>query len=160
MSTLMKLIIPLLDDNITKEDVSDEAKFVDGFLLDRNRPTLDNHVFLMYKCDISTTTALDRNDKFKDLQSLYSSKVFYFNQIPYKIYTFPRVNPAIRRILSGEAPRLYKDASRILKFWKGEDEDVNRILLYGLEELIKRVDKESMNATLPEKDYAVMRNIS
>jgi hypothetical protein len=33
----MKLIIPLLDPNLTKEDLSEEAGFVDAYLYDINQ---------------------------------------------------------------------------------------------------------------------------
>lgn len=160
MSTLMKLIIPLLDDSITKEDISEESKFIDAFAIDINRPTLDNHIFLLYKCDTSNKTAMNRYIKFNNLKSLYSQKTIYINQIPYTIYTFPRINSTINKIIRRCDITHYSDCSRILKFWKGEDDDVNRILLYGGEELIKRIDKNDAEKSVPEKDYAIIRNIS
>ena len=43
-----KLIIPLLDDNIVLEDVSEESGFVNAYTDDINKPFYDNHIFLLY----------------------------------------------------------------------------------------------------------------
>ena len=43
-----KLIIPLLDDNIVLEDVSEESGFINAFTDDINKPFYDNHIFFIF----------------------------------------------------------------------------------------------------------------
>ena len=48
MSTQMKLIVPLLDDNITADTISEEAGFIDAYTWNKNEPYIDNCIFLMF----------------------------------------------------------------------------------------------------------------
>ena len=67
MSLQMKLIIPLLDKSLTKEDISPEAGFVDAYNYDINRPALENCVFLMYDAYTRTPESNRRYGKFEKL---------------------------------------------------------------------------------------------
>ena len=84
MSTQIKLIIPLLDPNLTKEDLSEEAGFVDGYLYDINRPSLCDNVFLMYKANTNNIAAVHREDKLKDSPYVRSKTFIHINCFPNK----------------------------------------------------------------------------
>ena len=72
---LAKLIIPLLDDNITREDVSPNSGFVGIYTEDINKPYLDNHIFLLYDSEVNTIEAMNRHKKFKLLDDIYKNCV-------------------------------------------------------------------------------------
>ena len=48
----MKLIIPLLDDKFTSFIVSDKAGFINAYTWNKNKPYIDNCIFLMYDATI------------------------------------------------------------------------------------------------------------
>ena len=73
-----KLIIPLLDDNIVLEDVSEESGFVNAFTDDINKPFYDNHIFLLYK-SVDTIESLRRFQKFNKLTTIHNIRYITIN---------------------------------------------------------------------------------
>lgn len=150
MSIMMKLIIPLLDDALTKEDVTEEAGFVNAYMFDKNRPYLDNHIFLVYKLPIQGKEAFNREVNFStNCKNIQGYTVQEIKGIPYKIYAFPIINPDIKRILNEcRKPGYVKSSVRIMSFWRGYDNDVNNIMFLNMLGGISR-DWNS----IPEYDY-------
>lgn len=148
MSTQMKLIIPLLDKNITKEDLTNTAGFVDAYVYDKNRPAIDNCIFLMY--DMSKTTAETgrREHNFAKCTNIHSIKVEYIGGKPFKIFAFKIIGKDVKDLLNGYKPKQYNNVVRILSFWRGYDDDVNKTMLINKPERISRDWK-----TIPEYDY-------
>jgi hypothetical protein len=129
MSLQMKLIIPLLDKEITKEDLSPEAGFIDAYSYDINRPAIENCIFLMYDADSRTDEANRRYGKFEKLSTLRSSKVIYVDKKAYIVYAFVIIDTDIKNLLKGV--RHTKNASylRFVQFWGTGDGVVNHYLL-------------------------------
>ncbi len=150
MSNMMKLIIPLLDEALVKEDFTKEAGFVNAYMFDKNRPYLDNHIFLVYKLPIQGKEAFNREVNFSTkCTNIQGFTVQEINGEPYKIYAFPILNSDIKRILEKrEKPKYTKSSIRILAFWRGYDDDVNAIMLTNKPERIG-LDWNSV----PEYDY-------
>jgi hypothetical protein len=148
MSTQMKLLIPLLDKNITKEDLTPEAGFVDVYVFDKNRPSIDNCIFLMYDLSVKTTKAYDRECRFAKCENLHDFKVDYINGKAYKIFAFTISGEDIRNLYNGYKPKKKENVVRILSFWCGYDEDVNNTMLINKPERLSRDWK-----TIPEYDY-------
>ncbi len=69
----MKLMIPLLDKNIRKEDLTKEAGFVDAYVFDKNRPAIDNCIFLMYDLSKTTKETGQREHHFANCTNIYRS---------------------------------------------------------------------------------------
>lgn len=158
MSTKMKMIIPLLDKDLTAEDISEKTNFVGAFTSDINRPTLTSHIFLMYKEPLGTKESIMRYEKFKTLKNLYSTKLYYIDKQPYLIYTFPMVNSEIKHIIKGCLPVYYDNVYRIQKFWDLNDDDINKALLVrNQQEYIKNTLDEVLESSIPEKDYAIIK---
>jgi len=150
MSNMMKLIIPLLDEGLVKEDFTKEAGFVNAYMFDKNRPYLDNHIFLVYKLPIQGKEAFNREVNFSTkCTNIQGFTVQEIKGEPYKIYAFPILNSDIKRILEKrEKPKYTKSSIRILAFWRGYDDDVNAIMLTNKPERIG-LDWNSV----PEYDY-------
>lgn len=148
MSLMLKLIIPLLDDILDIEDLSEDSGFVGAFSSDINRPYLDNHTFLMYDLTKQTKEAYDREWKFRKLSNLHGWKVIYVNQKPYKIYTFCNSTKDAQRCTKGQHLNNTKSLDKIISFWKGTDESVSNYVFqsrFGELEIDKSI--------VPEEDY-------
>ena len=144
----MKLIIPLLDKCITKEDLSKEAGFVDAYVFDKNRPYIEDCIFLMYDISKPTKEAGIREHHFYNCTNLYNTKVSYIDGVPYKIFAFKIIDKDVRDLYNGFKPKKYTNVVRILSFWRGYDNDVNKTMLTNKPERISRDWK-----TIPEYDY-------
>lgn len=98
-----KLALPLIDDNLLKDDLSEKAGFVDAFTQDINRPFLNNHLFLMYSYN-NTKESVTRYCKFLKLPTLYKYYHVKIDKIMYIVYCFikhPERKKDINNILKG-----------------------------------------------------------
>ena len=146
---MAKLIIPLLDDNIAKEDVSENSGLVGIYTEDINKPYLDNHIFLMYDTDVNTIEAMNRYRKFRQLDTLYNYRYVIINRKHYIIYTFTRVNnKEINNIIDNGLVLKHKDALNIYNFWKDLDEKTSRRIFR-----INYTNSIDLKSVLPEEDY-------
>ena len=161
MSTQIKLIIPLLDPNITKDDLSEEAGFIDGYLYDINRPSLTDNIFLMYKADTSDIKAVRRDEKFKESPFLRSKKHIYVKGTCYIIYAFVILNNDIRLLKRGLPMSTIKNCYRILSFWEGKDSQVNKAMLWTTEPYSVQLEQVPEADFNPSKAdwYAIMEGI-
>lgn len=154
MSYHLKFILPLLDDEITAEDISPKAGFVDAFTDDINRPYLDNHIFLLYVANLNVKESYDRTIKFKSLKSLYNVIDVRIKGVLCKLYTFCITNPAVNYITKNLFILSDKDKLRILSFWRTKDDDINEFFVKNIESIIHSFNKSSV----PEWDYEVLYN--
>lgn len=149
MSTSFKFIIPLLDKKIKLVDLSPNAGFIDVFSSDKNRPYLDNHIFLLYSTDICTKESEERAERFKKLSNLYQTKYIKIKNKIFLMYVFSIVNPAIKRIKNNILMLSNEDKMRIIAFWELKDGDINRFMMdsiYLIGNFVERV--------IPEEDYS------
>lgn len=151
MSLFEKLLIPLLDSHLTKEDVSPEAGFFGCYTEDPDKP-YNEGVFLLYDDSIRTSQSV------KTWNKLYASKTKakeYFKRInnhTYRVYYFPLFNLGIKQILNGHRPTNTSDKTVIGLFWRYEDGQINKFLCmpaetFGNEPIV-----------MPCSDYRVSRN--
>ena len=87
-----KLIVPLLDDNIVLEDVSEESGFVNAYTDDINKPFYDNHIFLLYK-SVDTIESLRRFQKFNKLTTIHNIR--YTSSPSLSAWGIGRLKPVI-----------------------------------------------------------------
>ena len=142
-----KLIIPLLDDNITLEDVSEESGFVNAFTEDINKPYYDNHIFLLYK-SVDTIESLRRFQKFNILETIHNIRYITINKEHYIVYTFVKINKDINNILKCGQCFNPKNSLEINNFWKNIDNDLFQRLFIPQYEYSKDIKD-----VLPEEDY-------
>ena len=147
MSLQMKLIIPLLDDEITKEDISPEAGFIDAYNYDINRPSLEDCIFLMYDETCRTDAANKRYYKFSKLKTIRSRKTICVNKHPYIIYTFVVTNTDLHNLLKGMRHTKTASYTRFVQFWSASDGMVNRYVLFPM------TDFNYERHSVPEADY-------
>lgn len=143
----MKLIIPLLDKEITKEDLSLEAGFIDAYNYDINRPTLENCIFLMYDATSRTKEANDRYYKFSKLNTIRSCKTIYINKKPYFVYAFVIIDTDIKNLLKGLRHTKTSSYSHFIRFWGATDGLVNQYIVCPT--MLFNYEQHSV----PEADY-------
>lgn len=149
MSYFFKFILPLLDENLTKDDIEPEAGFVDMYSKDINRPYLDNHYFLLYKNDITTTKEFERDKKFKDLKTISGTYFISIKGIRYKLYAFTVADNTIRYMSKGSMLLSSDKKLRIYKFWNFTDDEVNEHMCNNASCTSYKFEKK----ILPEQDY-------
>ena len=91
MSTQIKCILPLIDERLTKNDISKESGFVNAYLYDQNRPSLEQCCFLLYDNSVRSKQQMLTWTKLRQLKLLRSIKVIYVNKKSYTVYgrTYP-----------------------------------------------------------------------
>lgn len=144
MSNIAKVIIPLVDDVLSLEDLSEKTGFEGVYFEDINRPYLDNHVFLMYNWDDKKSTKIFY--KFRNMKSFYGYKIIYINRIPHIVYTFTS-NSLINRLKRGTAILRDINKLRILQFWQFKDAWVALNVARGT------VACDPPTEIVPEEDY-------
>ena len=147
MSLQMKLIIPLLDKEITKEDLSIEAGFIDAYNCDINRPALDDCIFLLYDANKHTEASNKRFSKFEKLKTIRSHKIIYVNNKPCSVYAFVIINNDIRNLLKGLRHTKTSSYTRFVQFWGADDGVVNRYIVFPTEPFNYEA------RSVPEADY-------
>lgn len=149
MSTSLKFIIPLLDNNLTLDDISNKAGFIGAFTQDINRPYLDHHIFLVYVVGIATLESKNRFDKFKTLKTISNTKYMNIKGRTYIVYAFPIINKAIDHIIGNSLMLSKDDKMRIICFWQLKDRDINDFMISSF-----YLIGEFKEAVLPEEDYS------
>lgn len=131
LNDVSKFVVPLLDDNLVKEDLCIESGFVDAYTRDCNRPWHSNNVFLLYELK-NTNEALVT---FMKLTKLDTLKTWYPLKIKgkhYRMFVFQKCNsPLIRKLI--ELGLTWSDETVIYKycmFWDGmiEKQDIARLI--------------------------------
>ena len=148
MSTKIKLIIPLIDENFSKDDFTEESGFVDAYINNINKPDLLTHLFLLYKAENRTYKGAVLMNKIQSMKSLYSWETIKINGHFYTLYTISLIGSKLKNLLKGIPSFRREDIEKTLKFWNLEQTDVNRIL-FGETPLLNK-DENSV----PEEDYS------
>lgn len=112
----------MLNENFKLDDFKEYTGFVDGYLEDINRPSLVDHIFLLYDGHLDTVEKIERDQRFRSFASLYSRKVIFISGNPYLIYTFVNISKDVRRIREGKTPYKRDDLKKIMHFWTLHDD--------------------------------------
>lgn len=147
MANTLKLMIPLLNENFKLSDFTESTGFVDGYLEDINRPSLVNHIFLLYDGNLDTVEKIERDERFRSFSSLYSRKVIFISGNPYMLYTFVCISKEMQRIRDGKLPYKREDLKKIMLFWTLHDNLMFEIACNGKIQLITE------GLVVPEEDY-------
>lgn len=127
MSIHMKLIIPLLGLDFKREDFDHSNGFMEAYSYDINRPSLDNHIFLLYDSTV-TNESIDRDKRFKSIPSFYSRRDVWINNHLFLCYTFIITSKTIKNIKSNTNTIPINGLLRIYKFWNFTDDELNRFM--------------------------------
>ncbi len=144
-------IVPLMSDKLTWQDLTVESGFINAYTSDKNRPYLEDKIFLVYDSKVNTKESLERYTKFEHLETVYNKRYITINKHPYTVYCFsnPKYNKDISRLKSIGKLNSIATAKEILYFWNN----------VPVPELIERLYYptyrigESIEAELPEEDH-------
>lgn len=153
MSLQYKLIIPLLDEHITLEDLSLTVGFMNAYTEDINHPYMDNHIFLLYSNEIMTSKSIECQKKLAKLSTLYSRRNLRIKGHSYCSFAFPAHSKTINQLKHGIGYLTTEEKCRINKFWKGTDDEVSNYLMDNDNFL----SFESVSHVIPEEDYVPSR---
>ena len=129
MSIQMKLVIPLLDNKLKLEHLSEKAGFINAYSWNKNKPYLDNHIFLMYNHDIHNVWTELRDMHLTALDSYYGKDYITHKGKNYVIYIFVIVNSDVKNnLLKGLRHSKLSSWKRIAEFWNYSDDTVNEYL--------------------------------
>lgn len=112
-------MVPLCDSNITWQDLTVEAGYVNAYTTDKNRPYLEDKVFLVYKSNVNTKESLERFIKFSHLETVHTIRYVKINKKHYTIYCFsnPKYIKDIKYLRNMGKPLTTKASLDIYKFW-------------------------------------------
>lgn len=147
MSLNYKLLIPLLDSNLTKEDLSSEAGFVEAYSHNINKPWLLSQIFLLYE-DKDTKDSHMRMVHFQENEYVHSVEFVKIDSKPYTIYTMSIPNKSLLKILSNSFILTDEQKIKIGLFWMFSDIEINSYLTNPLYTM-----KPFENKSLPEIDF-------
>lgn len=148
MSIHAKLILPLINEKLSLDDISEKAGFAGIYTLDINRPGLTNHVFLLYKRTMEPES-LKAREKISKFDNLHSKRMVKINNVLYALYCFT-INRSIKLIKNNGMLILPKDDKvKVGKFWQFTDVDVTDYMLNYC-----YVGDKFKDVVVPEEDYS------
>lgn len=150
-------IVPLLDDNLTWQDLTVESGFINAFSSDKNRPYLEDKVFLVYDSSVNTKESLFRYTKFEHLDTIHNKRYITINNKHYTVYCFNSIKYSkdIKQLKEYGKLNNIATGKEITSFWNN----------VPVPELVERLYYptyrmgESMQAEIPEEDYYPYENI-
>lgn len=147
MSIHNKLILSLVNENLTLEDISPKTGFSGVYTMDINRPYLTNHIFLLYKF-VATKESRKTRKKLDGFTNLYSRRTISVNNTLYHLYAFT-INIAIKRIKDNGHMLLGKnEKTQVCKFWNLIDKDINEYLFGN-----HLIGSKFQDTMVPEEDF-------
>lgn len=127
MTLNYKLILPLLDTGLNKEDFTKDNGFIGIYNIYMEKPFLTNHIFILWEYP-TNSDMIKRDVKIKKSPMLYDWDVIMIKHKPYVLYTFTIVGPGIKKIIkSSNLDR--NDKFKIYKYWDYKDKDVNNFAI-------------------------------
>lgn len=148
MNFVHKFILPLLSDKLTLDDISLDSGFCGMATKDKNRPYLDNHIFLIYSIKM-TNKAIAVRKKLESL-GIHNKIDCKINGESYRIFCFPIIGKTIPTLMSNIIGLTDNETLQVYKFWKFTDDDINRKMVDIT--YFPELFKESI---VPEFDYSL-----
>lgn len=144
-------IVPLIDDNITWRDLTVESGFINAFDTDKNRPYLEDKVFLMYDSSVNTKESLNRFLKFNKLDTRYSTTYITIDKKHYTVYCLsnPKYKKDINSLTTNGKTYSLEAKLEINRFWNNVSvPNLAERLFYDFYRC-----GDIVKAELPEEDY-------
>lgn len=145
MTLQYKMIIPLLDNTITKEDLSSEL-LIDVYNTNINNPQLTNHIFLLFEYKLNAESIM-RDERFLKSPMLYKSEFVKLKGKNCVLYTFCILNKDIYNIMDNSMLLSNESLLKIYRYWNFKDKDINK---YAINQ---RIEKLFEDKSVPEYDY-------
>lgn len=144
-------IVPLCDDNITWRDLTVESGFINAYTTDKNRPFLEDKVFLVYDSSVNTVESLETHCKMCKLDSYYNKRYITINKKHYTVYCLcnPKYAKDIKRLRNNGKASTLDAMLSINRFWEGINVPELPMRLFYRHYRFG----DSIEAELPEEDY-------
>lgn len=149
LNEVSKYVIPLLDDNLTKDDLKLSTGFINAYTEDINRPWHNNNVFLLYKVE-NTYDAIKTTGKLFKLDTLKTWYPLKIDKQHYRMFVFQKCNSIyINKIIEkGLSFRSNEVLLSYCNFWNGQIDknDLSKLLYVKLDNF------KSIRYVTPEQD--------
>lgn len=145
MSLFEKIIIPLIDDDLSYGDILPQSGFVDSYTADPDKPCGENAIYLTYNDSIRTDMTKRCASRLGDIKSVRYRYVKMVNKVPtmvYKLY----VKPEVKHLFSGHIELTPEQMVRIFDFW-GYNSDVAIYLCSNKQKVL------NVEHNMPLEDY-------
>lgn len=144
MSNYAKIIIPFINDNINKIDLTSSSGFVDLYTEDIDFPTNEDEIYLMYDAELRNEYSIDRAKRFLKIPELKRTYIKYINNKAYIIYSF-KISQKNKQLYKGIISLDAEKRLKILQFWGTFDSIVdttlnNNVLVYDTTYTIPPMD--------------------
>ena len=122
MSLFEKIIIPLIDDNLSLGDVSIQSGFVHSYTSDPDHPSGENAIYLTYDDSLRTDETKRCALRLENLKTIKHQYVKISDNKPLMVYKF-YIKPELKKLFNGIIELTPEQFVRIFDFW-GYNSDV------------------------------------
>ena len=126
MSMFEKIVIPLIDDNLTFADVNSQCGFLDSYTEDLDKPCGDNAIYLTYDDSIRTDMSMKCASRLEKLTTIRNRYVKIIDNKPVMVYKM-YVKSELKKLFTGDIELEPEQYVRIFDFW-GYDSDVAKYI--------------------------------
>lgn len=128
MTTFEKILIPLIEDNIKKIDLTSAAGFIDSYTADPDKGYCDDSVFLVYDDTVRNDFVADRARRLAVSFNVKRTYVKYVNGKPLFIYEL-WCKPELKKMFTGIVNLNGVQKMKIVSFWGSYDDVVEKVLM-------------------------------
>lgn len=144
MTNFEKILLPLVVENISKEDICPESGFIDTYTVDVDRPSWQNEFFIVYNDFIRSKKSINRARKFENSGNLKRVYVKCINNKPCIVYSF-WIDRTLKRLYDDTFILNSKQKFKVAQFWGASDEIFDIVL--------NRTVQSSVEHKMPLADY-------
>lgn len=127
MSNSLKFVIPLLANNLTKEDFTKKTGFIGAYTKDPDNPTSFDSFYLAFDDRVRTDESQELARKLSMCRNVKKVYVKHVDSVPYLIYSF-WIHTNIKNLFKDCVTISTRQKLRIANFW-GADDDCTKELL-------------------------------
>ena len=144
MTNFEKILLPLVVNNISKEDICPESGFIDTYTVDVDRPSWQNEFFIVYNDFIRSEKSINRARKFENSRNLKRVYVKCINNKPCIVYSF-WIDRTLKKLYDDTFILNAKQKFKVAQFWGASDEIFDIVL--------NRTVQSSVEHKMPLADY-------
>lgn len=136
MTNFEKILLPLVIENISKEDICPESGFIDTYTVDVDRPSWQNEFFIVYDDSIRSEKSINRARKFEKSRNLKRVYITHINNKPCIVYSF-WIDRTLKKLYDGVFALNAQQKFKVAQYWGASDEIFNIVLDCTLQSTVK-----------------------
>lgn len=144
MTNFEKILLPLVVENISKEDICPESGFIDTYTVDVDRPSWQNEFFIVYNDSIRSEKSINRARKFENSGNLKRVYIKRINNKPCIVYSF-WIDSTLKKLYEDTFMLNAKQKFKVAQYWGASDEIFNIVL--------DRTIQSAVEHKMPLADY-------